>query len=143
VDLHSHTIVLTRNNPAPMFICLHERIDRVAEESIPLGTSRNVRPVITEIAIQTGLTVIIYTDGITHAGDRRGNPMNVSELIRAVMEDQDPSPQYLADSLLAHAILLDENRPADDISVLVLKVTSREGDHVRRMTVRLPIEGHS
>ena len=49
--------------------------------------------------------------------------------------------ESLADSLLAHAILLDENRPADDISVLVLKVTSRDGDYVRRMTVRLPIEG--
>jgi hypothetical protein len=30
----------------------------------------------------------------------------------------------------------------DDISVLVLKVTSRIGDNVRRMSVRLPIEGH-
>ena len=29
-----------------------------------------------------------------------------------------------------------------DISVLVLKVTSRTGDHVRRLSVRLPIEGH-
>jgi len=36
---------------------------------------------------------------------------------------------------------LDEDRPVDDISVLVLKVTSRIGDNVRRMTVRLPIEG--
>ncbi|HEX5839799.1 MAG TPA: SpoIIE family protein phosphatase [Anaerolineales bacterium] len=141
VDLHSNTIVLTRNNPAPMFICLNDRIDRVAEESIPLGTSRNVRPVITEIALQPGLTVIIYTDGISHAGDRRGNPMNVSEVVRGLMEDQDPSPQTLADTLLAHAVHLDENRPADDISVLVLKVTSRAGDHVRRLTVRLPIEG--
>jgi hypothetical protein len=47
----------------------------------------------------------------------------------------------LADSLLAEAVSLDENRPADDISVLVVKVTSRIGDDVRRMTVRLPIEG--
>jgi serine phosphatase RsbU (regulator of sigma subunit) len=143
VDLHSRTIVLTRNNPAPMFICLNERIDRIAEESIPLGTSRNIRPVITEIAIQPGLIVVIYTDGVTHAGERRGNPMNVSEVLRSIIEDQDPGPQTLADSLLAHAIMLDENRPADDISVLVLKVTARIGDAARRMSVRLPIEGHS
>jgi hypothetical protein len=49
----------------------------------------------------------------------------------------------LADLLLDHAVRLDENRPADDISVLVLKVTSRTGDTVRRMTVRLPIEGRT
>ena len=141
VDLHSRTIVLTRNNPAPICICLNEAIDVISEESIPLGTSRNVRPFITEIGIQPGLTIVIYTDGLTHAGERRGNPMNVSEVIRSILEDQDPAPQTLADALLAHAVGLDENRPADDISVLVLKVTSRSGDSVRRMTVRLPIEG--
>lgn len=141
VDLHSRTIVLTRNNPAPMFICVNVRIDRIAEESIPLGTSRNVRPVITEIAIQPGLIVVVYTDGISHAGERRGNPMNVGEVIRSVLEDQDPSPQALADLLLEHAVRLDENRPSDDISVLVLKVAPRGDDNVRRLTVRLPLEG--
>jgi len=143
LDLQSRTIVLTRNNPAPMFICRGERIDCLAEESIPLGTSRNVRPLITEFAIDVGLIIVIYTDGLTHAGKRRGTPMDVEEAIRSVLEDQDPGPQALADSLLAHAVRLDEDRPADDISVLVLKVSSRLGDNVRRMSVRLPIDGYS
>jgi serine phosphatase RsbU (regulator of sigma subunit) len=141
VDLHSKTIVLTRNNPVPVFICRGEQIDSHNEESISLGTSRNVRPVITEVGLEIGLTIVIFTDGISHAGERRGQPMNVSETIRSIMDDQDPSPQQLADALLAHAISLDDNRPADDISVLVLKVSAREGDDVRRMSVRLPING--
>ena len=140
LDLSSGTIVLTRNNPAPMFICRDEQIDSLEEESIPLGTSRNVRPLITEIVIEPGLIIIIYTDGLTHAGKRRGMPMDIGATIRSVLEDQDPSPQMLADTLLAEAVSLDENRPADDISVLVLKVAARTGDNVRRMTVRLPIE---
>ena len=140
LDLSSGTIVLTRNNPAPMYICRDDQIDCLQEESIPLGTSRNVRPLITEIAIEPGLTIVIYTDGLVHAGKRRGMPMDVGATIRAVLEDQDPTPQMLADSLLAQAISLDENRPADDISVLVLKVIPLTGDSVRRMTVRLPIE---
>jgi len=141
VDLHSGTIVLTRNNPSPMFICRSEKLDRVDRESIPLGTSRDVRPLITEIAIESGLTIVIYTDGITHAGERRGMPMDVAETLQSLLEDQDPSPQTLADALLAQAVRLDEDRPADDISVLVLKVTTRNGDNVRRMAVRLPLEG--
>ena len=140
LDLSSGTIVLTRNNPAPMFICRNERIDSLEEESIPLGTSRNVRPLITEIAIEPGLIIVIYTDGLIHAGKRRGVPMDVGATIRSVVDDQDPSPQMLADSLLAQAVSLDEDRPAYDISVLVLKVAARTGDNVRRMTVRLPIE---
>jgi len=143
IDLHSGTIVLARNNPAPVFICRNETIDRIDSESIPLGTSRDVRPLISEIALEPGLMIIIYTDGLTHAGSRRGTPMNVADTIQSVMEDENPSPQLLADTLLAQAVRLDENRPVDDISVLVLKVTSRIGDNVRRMTVRLPLEGHT
>lgn len=76
VDLHSGTIVLTRNNPAPMYICRGEEIDEHTEESVPLGTSRNVRPIITELGIEAGLTVVIFSDGITHAGERRGEPLD-------------------------------------------------------------------
>ncbi len=139
VDMHSKTVVLTRNNPVPVFICRGEQIDSHNEESISLGTSRNVRPVITEVGLEVGLTIVIFSDGISHAGERRGHPMNVGETIRSVLEDQDPSPQQLADTLLAHAVHLDENRPADDISVVVLKASARNGDDVRRMSVRLPI----
>ena len=140
LDLHSRTVVLTRNNPSPVFVCRGEQIDKLDAESIPLGTSRDVRPLITELQFEPGLTIVIYTDGLVHAGERRGTPVNVGEILRAVLEDQDPSPQTLADTLLAQAISLDDNRPSDDISVLVLKFTSRVGDAVRRMSVRLPIE---
>ena len=143
VDLHSGTIVLARNNPSPMFICRGDQIDRRDEESISLGISRNVRPLITEIPVEPGLMIVIYTDGLTHAGKRRGQPMDVEESLRFLMDDHNSSPQALADSLLAQAVSLDDNRPADDISVLVLKVSSRTGDNVRRMTVRLPIQGNS
>lgn len=141
VDMHSKTIVLTRNNPVPVFICRGDQIDSHSEESYSLGTSRNVRPVITELAVESGLTIVIFTDGISHAGERRGHPMDVGETIRSLIDEQDPTPQQLADALLAHAVTLDDNRPADDISVLVLKVTPRTGDEVRRMSVRLPING--
>ena len=143
VDLHSGTIVLARNNPSPMFICRGDQIDRRDEESIALGISRNVRPLITEIPVEPGLMIVIYTDGLTHAGERRGQPLDVEETLRFLLDDHNSSPQTLADSLLAQAINLDDNRPADDISVLVLKVSERMGDNVRRMTVRLPIEGNT
>jgi serine phosphatase RsbU (regulator of sigma subunit) len=141
VDLRSGTLVLTRNNPAPMFICRGERIDILDEQSIPLGTSRNIRPLITEITIEPGLIVVMYTDGLVHAGKRRGMPMDVGAILRSVLEDQDPTPQALADALLAQAVSLDDDRPADDMSVLVLKVTPLSGDNVRRMAVRLPLDG--
>ena len=139
IDLESNTLVLSRNNPSPIFICRDEQIDCLDVESSPIGVRRDIRPIITEVEIEPGLIIVMYTDGLTHAGKRRGQPMDVCNAIQAMVEEQDPAPQELADALLAHAVNLDENRPADDVSVVVLKVTTKNGDDVRRMSVRLPI----
>jgi serine phosphatase RsbU (regulator of sigma subunit) len=139
VDLHTGTVVITRNNPAPFFIARGEEIDCIGSESNSIGTARNTRPVISEIPVEPGLVIVIYTDGLIHAGERVGRPMDVCTSLQAMLEEQDPSPQAIADALLAEAVNLDEGRPSDDISVVVLKVLKRRGDDVRRMTVRLPI----
>ena len=139
IDLESNTLVLSRNNPSPIFICLEDQVDCMDTESSPIGIRRDIRPLITEVEVEPGLIIVMYTDGLTHAGKRRGQPMDVCNAIQAMLDDQDPSPQELADALLSHAVNLDESRPADDISVVVLKVATNNGDDVRRMSVRLPI----
>jgi serine phosphatase RsbU (regulator of sigma subunit) len=139
VDLSSETVVLTRNNEVPMYVARGETIERIEETSKSIGTARNVKPVITEIPIQPELTIVIYTDGLVHAGERRGTPMDVGTTLRGLLEDSDPSPQVVADALLAQAMQLDDHRPADDMSVVVMRVMPRDGDDVRRMAVRLPI----
>jgi serine phosphatase RsbU (regulator of sigma subunit) len=139
VDLHTGTVVLTRNNPAPFYMARGEQIDCIVTDSSPIGVSRSVRPVISEIPVEPGLVIVLYTDGLMHAGERIGRPMDIYTSLKAMLEDQDPSPQAIADALLAEAVASDEGRPSDDISVVVLKVLKRQGDNVRRMTVRLPI----
>ena len=139
VDLQSSTVVVTRNNPAPFFLARDEKVDCISSPSSEIGISLNIRPVISEIPLEPGLLLVVFTDGLLHAGERVGRPLDICTSIKAVLEDQDPSPRQIADNLLAEAIHLDDNRPSDDISVVVLKVLSRTGDNVRRMTVRLPI----
>jgi serine phosphatase RsbU (regulator of sigma subunit) len=139
VDLQTGTVVITRNNPAPFFIARGEQVDCIGTDAPSIGTARNTRPVISEVPVEPGLVIVIYTDGLVHAGKRVGRPMDVCTSLKAMIEEQDPSPQAIADALLSEAVNLDEGRPADDISVVVLKVLKRTGDNVRRMTVRLPI----
>lgn len=139
IDLESNTVVLSCNNPVPIFICHADRVDWLDTASSSLGIRRDIRPVITELELTPGLTNVMYTNGLTHAGKWHGHPMDVYNKIRAVLEEGDPSPNELSDALLAHAVSLDKGRPADDISVVVLKVRSGVGDAVRRMSVRLPI----
>jgi len=140
VDLQTKTLVLARNNECPMYLARGEEIEQLNETSKSIGTTRNTKPIITEIPLEPGLTVVVYTDGLVHAGSRRGNAMDVGFTLRGLLEDSNPSSQEIADALLAQAVRLDDNRPADDISVLVLRVVSNDSaDPVRRMSVRLPI----
>jgi serine phosphatase RsbU (regulator of sigma subunit) len=139
IDLQTNTVVLTRNNPAPYFVARGEQVDCIGTPCVAIGVSRNVRPSISEIPLERGLVIVLYTDGLVHAGERVGQPMDVCTSLKAMLEDQSPRPQEIADALLSEAVALDENRPADDISVMVLKVEKHRGDNVRRMTVRLPI----
>ena len=137
---HTGTVVLTRNNPAPFFIAHGDRVDCISEKSDQIGFSRSTRPIISEIPVEAGLVIVIYTDGLVHAGSRVGRPMDVCTSLQAMLEEQEPTPQEIADSLLAQAVALDDGRPVDDISVVVLKVLKRQGDNARRMSVRLPID---
>jgi serine phosphatase RsbU (regulator of sigma subunit) len=82
---------------------------------------------------------VIFSDGLIHAGSRYGESMDVPTSLQALLDEEDPSPQMIADDLLEHAMRLDRDRPADDISIVVLRVTGYSGDEVRRMTVRLPL----
>jgi serine phosphatase RsbU (regulator of sigma subunit) len=139
VDLSSETVVLARNNEMPMFVARGEAVEQINEPSKSIGTARNIKPLITEMPIFSGLTVVMFTDGLAHAGERNGTPMDIGTTLRGLLEESDPTPQVIADALLAQAMHLDNQRPVDDISVVVLRVMQRDGDEVRRMTVRLPI----
>jgi serine phosphatase RsbU (regulator of sigma subunit) len=140
LDLVTRTLVLARNNPAPLYVADGEKVNRLDGESQPIGIYRNTRPVITELPVNPRLTVVFFTDGLVHAGSRRGTPMDVGLSIESLLEDENPSAQAIADALLSEAVRLEDGRPSDDCSVVVLRVLSNAGDQVRRMHVRLPFE---
>lgn len=140
VDRQTGTLVITRNNPAPVILADYEQVKILDEDSKPVGLHRDTRPVICEFPLQPGLTTVMYTDGLVHAGSRYGHSVDVASELSTLLEDEDPDAQWIADELLRHALRLDQNRPVDDISVVVLRVNNFSGDPVRRMTARLPMD---
>ena len=140
IDKETSTLVITRNNPVFALLAHNDQITILDEESLPVGLYRGTRPVICEVPLEPGLTVVVFSDGLVHAGSRYNQSVDVISHLQAFLEDEEPSVQGFADRLLEHAIKLDQGRPIDDISLVILRVSSRVGDAVRRMTVRLPID---
>lgn len=138
-DLQTHTLVITRNNPTPIFLARGDRVECLPGEAQPIGSERNVRPLISELQLQVGTTVVMYTDGLTNAGSQSSEGFDICTVLDDLVEDDKPSAQEIADRLLMQAIRLDNNHPNDDMSVVVLQVKESKPNPVRRMFVSLPV----
>jgi serine phosphatase RsbU (regulator of sigma subunit) len=139
IDQQTQTMVITRNNPAPALMVQDEAIKCLDDQSKPVGLYRGTRPNITELPVIPGMTAIIYSDGLVHAGKRGGINMDVEESIQFIISEETPPAEIIADVLLEKAVGLDEGRPVDDISIVVVRILEHTGDKVRRMSVRLPL----
>jgi len=139
IDLYSRTLVITRNNPAPVLLVQEGKTSSLDDPVEPVGGRRGVRPLITEVPLGAGLAAVVFTDGLLHAGEKRGQPMDVSASVQRMLVQGSPEPDRWAERLLAEATELDAGRPADDISVLVAAILPRQPGDTRRLTVRMPL----
>jgi serine phosphatase RsbU (regulator of sigma subunit) len=140
VDLVSGTLVLSRNNQCPTILITPEsELQLLDEPSRPIGIRRHTKPQITELPLGAGTIVVVYTDGLETAGIRFGSALDVAEAVREMTSRDTVNAGQLADALLERALALDEGRPHDDISVLVLCVHERAGSSARRLAVTLPL----
>lgn len=139
-DLSSRTLVVSRNNPCAAIYIQRGEIRLLDEPSSAIGMHRYMKPVVVELPIEAEACLVVYTDGIETAGRRQGRQMNVAGEIERLVQAGERSASALADGLLAAAVALDQGRPNDDMSVVALTVTRREGDDLtRRLWIRFPI----
>jgi serine phosphatase RsbU (regulator of sigma subunit) len=140
VDLVSKTVVLSRNNPNPIYVLTSAGLRALDEPSHPVGIYHRTKPVIHELPLTPDTVMVIYTDGLPAAGLRRGSPLDVPAAIERLHSGGLETAQTWADQLLDEALACDDQRPADDISILVLAVLPRRSDDpARRMLVRVPL----
>jgi len=139
LDFQSQSMVITRNNPEPVILIRNNTLHLLDDPSFAVGTSRETRPSIIEIPLEANLFAIMYTDGLTYAGDRKGQPMDIVGCVQALINEESYSPQAWADHLLQCALELDDGRPGDDISVVVVGIIPRRGDGIRRLIAGMPI----
>jgi len=139
IDLESRTLVVSRNNPTPVFLVRDGVVERLSQTAEAVGTRRGIRPHIQEIPLSAGLAAVVCSDGLIHAGERRGLTADPAQPIARLLAAGPPEPTGWADSLLAWALDLDEGRPGDDITILVAAILPRGDDGARRLAVRVPL----
>ena len=142
VDMDSRTFVISRNNDAPVFVYTAvSGLTILGEPSHSVGVRRNTKPVITQLPIEVGTIIVVFTDGLRHAGTLSGNGRyDPAAAFTRMIDEGITNARTIADTLLAEAIEMDNGRPRDDISVLVTAVLPKiEDNKIRRMQVCLPL----
>ena len=135
-------MIITRCGNSPVYIRPPSgEVELLDTDAPSLGFYRHTRPSVDHLYLEPGLLAIACTDGITHAGGRGQSVFDVAEVVENLWQIE-PSASYIADGLLEEALTLDDGRPTDDTSVVVLHVQSGPASGPRRMTVDIPVADH-
>jgi len=140
VDSQSNTIVISRNNPVPVFLVTDENVDCLSTDSEPIGKKIEIKPSIVELPIKPGMAVIAFSDGVYQAGREDVQNPDICVTIEALFEEQEPTAQEVADYLLSRAMRLDEGRPKDDMSIIVMLISPESTDKIRRMNISIALD---
>ncbi len=140
VDLQTNTILISRNSPVPVFLVNEDSVDCLSSDSEPIGGRVDISPSIVELQIRAGMKVIVFSDGVFNAGRKNQEGLDFCTTIQALIEEQEPSAQEIADFLLNQSIRLDDGRPKDDMSVIVLLLKAQSNDQIRRMSVSMTLD---
>lgn len=140
-DMVSKTVVLSRNNPNPSYLVTPDGLTAFEADSRPVGIYRHTKPLIQELPLTADMALVVFTDGLPTAGLRRGTPLDVRAEVARLAARGPESAQSWADELLALAMAADDQRPADDISILVVAVLPPPTtEHpARRLVLRMPL----
>ncbi len=140
VDLRTNTLVVSRNARCPVLMRRHGDFQWLDEASDAVGIHHFTKPAISEHQLDDGLTLIVFTDGVWSAGSLSGSIIDLPGIVLAADPDGSATAERIAGAVLAAALDLDQGRPRDDATVLVVKLAPRSSDdNIRRLTMHFPI----
>jgi len=142
VDLETRTLVISRNSQCPVLLCRGGVWQALDDPADTVGIHNHTRPVIAELPLAAGQTAVAFTDGVLHAGARRGETLDPFRVVRKLACQLGSTSQKLANGLLDAALMADGGRAGDDITVVVVQIVESpddDGPEVRRMTVSFPV----
>ena len=111
-------------HPAPLWIRNSGEIVELNQQGALLGVFPAFQYSQTSLQLAPGDLLILYTDGVTEARDRRGNLFGSARLLDWAREQNSRTPDEIKDSLIACVRDFSEScGQDDDRSVLVVRYT--------------------
>jgi serine phosphatase RsbU (regulator of sigma subunit) len=139
-DLDTRSLVVSRNTDCPVIIRNEYGVTVYDDPVNPIGVHKKMKPWTLELELNEGMIAVTYSDGIASAGKKHGKSVDWSKLEQMILEADCDDAAGLAEDILQYALTLDQERPGDDMAVLIMTVSAREREpQIRRMHVSYPI----
>lgn len=123
IDLYNGDTEFVKIGAAPTYLKKNERVDMIKSASLPAGILANLDTELMHRNVESGDMLIMVTDGVVDSfvGEGAGDRM----LLKFIQEQDTINPQLIADNILERACTNCDDKPSDDMSVIVAKVWKR------------------
>lgn len=123
VDLYDGKVEFVKIGAVPTFIKRPRRIEVIRTVSLPAGILSTIETELVCKNVDNGDFIIMVSDGIIDSFKQEEG--GEQTLIKFIEDIDNINPQAIADSILSEACSRCENKPVDDMTVLVAKVWKR------------------
>lgn len=137
-DMHTKTMVIARNTPVPVLVRQDNVVFRLEGGAEVIGTYRKTRPAITELPLVEGTVLLTFSDGVTNAGKRYGKTLPWEKIQDEMNSLEIHDLQAWVNELMLQTLLLDKDRPGDDVSIVALAVRGGEDNAIRTLSASIP-----
>ena len=138
-DTEAGRLIICRNTSCPVIVRHEFGVDVYDEPTQSIGTHKNVKPLMTQLPLEEGLIVVTFSDGVLNAGRTRGRNFDIKTVIHLLEGNRPTDVQYLAESILERAMVLDSYQATDHMTVVVMGIDGKVMDNpVECRTVRYP-----
>ncbi len=138
-DFDTQTALFCRNSNCPVIIKGLFATEIYDQEVGPIGVHKQMKPLMQQIPLEEGIIIISYTDGVQAAGRKRGRTMDRNYLIKVINDNRPEDASFIAEYILEYALGLDDYRPGDDMTVVVMGLCESQTEHrIKRISVSFP-----
>lgn len=139
-DTENGQMIISRNSNCPVLILSDDGGSMILDErSQPIGTQRMIKPQIAQLPLKEPRTILAFSDGILSGNKGAGESAVFDTMIELARKAAD-RPAEVSRAILDWAMERDQGRPADDISVVAVRISpGMEAEEVREMTMKFPL----
>lgn len=126
IDLWTGHAAINKLGACASVLVQGQKIRIIEGEALPLGIIEHVVPMEHTFQMGENDLLLLMSDGVTDAFSTE------EQILSVIRRGYDDTPQHIADALLQEALIQQDGLPADDMTVLCVRVQQRYPERKRR-----------